>query len=154
MRRWYNKILFHAVWVFFEAAGGETWAGMKVDAGGQGVRSRLTGCALSEHDRRKLQPGFSTTHVKEETMPKSHMIEADRQGVSQNAIYLSESLAAGEAGDEEASWQWLALAELMPASRMSCKANPGQHARRGQAVRRAPDKDPRRRFNMNPIGTT
>jgi hypothetical protein len=59
-------------------------------------------------------------------MPKSYMTEADRQGLSQNAIYLPESLATNEAGDEETGWQWLALAEPAPASLMSCKAQAGR----------------------------
>jgi hypothetical protein len=40
-------------------------------------------------------------------MPEEHKI-----GMSQNAIYLCESADAGAAGDEEASWAWLALAKL------------------------------------------
>ncbi|MDR2614782.1 MAG: hypothetical protein LBC91_05630 [Candidatus Accumulibacter sp.] len=71
-------------------------------------------------------------------MPKSYMTEADRQGLSQNAVYLSESLAAGEAGDEEASWQWLALAELTPSSLLSCKANLGADFIRQKGLNTAP----------------
>ncbi|MDR2614934.1 MAG: hypothetical protein LBC91_06400 [Candidatus Accumulibacter sp.] len=58
-------------------------------------------------------------------MPKSYMTDADREGLSQNGIYLSECLAAHEAGDEDASWEWLALAELPAYSLMSCKVNLG-----------------------------
>lgn len=51
------------------------------------------------------------------TEPKSYMTdeERDRQragGMSENGILLSESKAAGDAGDEDAAWAWLALAEL------------------------------------------
>ncbi|MDR2614781.1 MAG: hypothetical protein LBC91_05625 [Candidatus Accumulibacter sp.] len=58
-------------------------------------------------------------------MPKSYMTEADRQGLSQNAVYLSEALEANTAGDMDTAWQWLALAELTPSSLLSCKANLG-----------------------------
>jgi hypothetical protein len=44
------------------------------------------------------------------------MPEEDKAGMSQNAIYLCESADAKEAGDEEASWAWLALAELPESS--------------------------------------
>ena len=40
------------------------------------------------------------------------MPEEDKVCMTQNAIYLCESVDADEAGDEEAAWQWLALAEL------------------------------------------
>jgi hypothetical protein len=71
-------------------------------------------------------------------MPKSYMTDADREGLSQNAIYLSESLAAGEAGDEETSWQWLALAELPAYSLASCKANLGADFIREKGLNTAP----------------
>jgi hypothetical protein len=40
------------------------------------------------------------------------MPEEDKIGMSQNAIYLCESVEADHAGDEEAGWQWLALAKI------------------------------------------
>lgn len=51
------------------------------------------------------------------TTPKSYMTDEERDseragGMSENGILLAESMAAGNAGDEEAAWQWLALAEL------------------------------------------
>lgn len=51
------------------------------------------------------------------TKPKSYMTEEDRTrrragGMSENAILMAESRAADHAGDEEAAWAWLALAEL------------------------------------------
>jgi len=50
-------------------------------------------------------------------MPKSYMTDAERDvlradGLSDNGIVLAESDAADAAGDGEASWAWLALAEL------------------------------------------
>ena len=49
--------------------------------------------------------------------PKSYLTDEDRVrrragGMSENAILLAESRAADHAGDEEAAWAWLALAEL------------------------------------------
>lgn len=51
------------------------------------------------------------------TKPKSYLTDEERGrrragGMSENGILLSESKAAGDAGDEEAAWAWLALAEL------------------------------------------
>jgi hypothetical protein len=40
------------------------------------------------------------------------MPEEDKVGMSQNAIYICESVDADEAGDEEAAWQWLALTTM------------------------------------------
>ncbi|WP_336294017.1 hypothetical protein [Bartonella sp. CB169] len=50
-------------------------------------------------------------------LPKSYMTDAEREelragGLSQNSIYLAESEAADQANDDEASWAWLAMAEL------------------------------------------
>jgi hypothetical protein len=53
-----------------------------------------------------------TTTTLDRPLPRSYMPEEDKVGMSQNAIYLCESADAKEAGDDEASWAWLALAEL------------------------------------------
>ncbi|MDR3056218.1 MAG: hypothetical protein LBU53_12600 [Zoogloeaceae bacterium] len=53
-----------------------------------------------------------TTTTLDRHLPRSYMPEEDKVGMSQNAIYLCESTDADEAGDEEAAWGWLALAEL------------------------------------------
>ena len=50
------------------------------------------------------------------TKPKSYLTEEERAekragGLSENGILFAESSAAGRAGDEEAAWAWLALAE-------------------------------------------
>jgi hypothetical protein len=44
-------------------------------------------------------------------LPRSYLPEEDKVGLTPNAVYLCESAAADAAGDEEASWAWLALAE-------------------------------------------
>ncbi|WP_028357632.1 hypothetical protein [Brackiella oedipodis] len=51
------------------------------------------------------------------TKPKSYMTEEERQyqlagGMSERALNLVESDYADKAGDEEAAWQWLALANI------------------------------------------
>ncbi|GHT81791.1 hypothetical protein AGMMS49960_05270 [Betaproteobacteria bacterium] len=52
------------------------------------------------------------TTTQDRPLPKSYMPEEDKIGMSQNAIYACEAADAKAAGDEEASWAWLALAEL------------------------------------------
>ncbi|GHU38815.1 hypothetical protein AGMMS50256_38360 [Betaproteobacteria bacterium] len=54
---------------------------------------------------------MTTTTPQERPLPRSYFPEEKKLGMSQNAIYLCESGAADTAGDEEASWAWLALAE-------------------------------------------
>ncbi|MDO5678978.1 MAG: hypothetical protein Q4G54_01510 [Pelistega sp.] len=49
-----------------------------------------------------------------ETLPKSYLADSEREGLTQNGIYLAESMAAGDAGDEETAWQWLSYA-VVPA---------------------------------------
>jgi hypothetical protein len=63
------------------------------------------------------------------------MTEADREGLTQNGIYLAESVAAGEAGDEDAAWAWLALADLPAYTLMSCKDNLGADFIREKGLR-------------------
>ncbi|WP_460020160.1 hypothetical protein [Magnetospira thiophila] len=58
-------------------------------------------------------------------MPKSYMTESEKIGLSQNAIYAAESAAADRAGDEEAAWDWLRLAEIPAWSLMSAKRRNG-----------------------------
>ncbi|GHT81794.1 hypothetical protein AGMMS49960_05250 [Betaproteobacteria bacterium] len=54
----------------------------------------------------------TTTPPLDRPLPKSYMPEEDKIGMSQNAIYLCESVEAKEAGDEEASWAWMAMAKI------------------------------------------
>jgi hypothetical protein len=56
---------------------------------------------------------------------QAYLSEARRHGLTQNGVYLAESAAAGRAGDEETAWAWLALADLLAYSLMSCKKNLG-----------------------------
>jgi hypothetical protein len=59
-------------------------------------------------------------------LPKSYLTEADREGyMNENSRYLGEALAAHMADDMDASWKWLALADLPAHSLMSCKVNLG-----------------------------
>ncbi|MBR4877273.1 MAG: hypothetical protein IKU14_06150 [Rhodocyclaceae bacterium] len=50
-------------------------------------------------------------------LPKSYLNDAESaqrlaEGSTENAMFLAESRAAGRAGDEDASWAWLARAEM------------------------------------------
>jgi len=58
-------------------------------------------------------------------LPKSYASPDELVGLSQNAIYIVESMAAEDAGDEEASNQWLALAEIPAHALMACKKSAG-----------------------------
>jgi hypothetical protein len=53
-----------------------------------------------------------TTTVQNRPLPRSYYPDEKKLGMTQKAIYLCESGAAERAGDEEASWAWLALADL------------------------------------------
>jgi hypothetical protein len=50
--------------------------------------------------------------MNENEMPKSYLPAAEREGLTQNEIYLAESQAADDAGDAETSWAWLRHADL------------------------------------------
>jgi hypothetical protein len=68
-------------------------------------------------------------------MPKSYLSAQEREalmheGASANSIYLSESEAADDAGDGDASWGWLSLVELPAHSLMALKRRNG-----GQFIR-------------------
>lgn len=58
-------------------------------------------------------------------MPKSYLSDAEKVGMSENCAILAESAAADRAGDEEAAWQWLALAELPAHALLSAKKRNG-----------------------------
>jgi hypothetical protein len=45
-------------------------------------------------------------------MPEEEIANMRKEGITQNDLYVFESQAADEAGDEDTSWAWLALAEL------------------------------------------
>ncbi|MDR3055331.1 MAG: hypothetical protein LBU53_08020 [Zoogloeaceae bacterium] len=53
-----------------------------------------------------------TTTTLDRPLPRSYMTEEQKVGMSQNAIYVCESVLADEAEDEEAAWAWLALAKM------------------------------------------
>jgi hypothetical protein len=64
-----------------------------------------------------------------EKMPKSYLPAEEREELlregGMNLVYLSESLDVGKAGDREAAWAWLALADVPAHSLMACKDNFG-----------------------------
>jgi len=57
--------------------------------------------------------------------PKSYLPEQEREELLReggaNLLYLSESIEAGDAGDEETAWAWLRFADLTPKSLMRLK---------------------------------
>lgn len=58
-----------------------------------------------------------TATALERPLPRSYISEEEktdmkREGLTQNDIFVFESQAADDAGDKEAGWAWLALAEL------------------------------------------
>ncbi|WP_413207942.1 hypothetical protein [Rhodospirillum sp. A1_3_36] len=58
-------------------------------------------------------------------MPKSYLSEDDKVGMTENCIYLAESFAAGQAGDKQAAWAWMALAEVPAHALLSAKHRNG-----------------------------
>ena len=58
-----------------------------------------------------------TIPATERPLPKSYLTDAERdrrraEGSTENGMFLAESRAASKAGDEDASWAWLARAEM------------------------------------------
>lgn len=68
-------------------------------------------------------------------MPKSYLTDEDREGLTQNAIYVAESMAADDAGDEETSWEWLKLAEHPAHSLLAMKLHHGADWVRNSGLR-------------------
>ena len=62
-----------------------------------------------------------------DTLPKSYLAESERQreGLTKNSLYLMESMAAGQAGDEETAWKWLSYASLPAHTLRRLKNNHG-----------------------------
>lgn len=57
--------------------------------------------------------------------PKSYLPQEERDGLlregGMDLVYLSESLEAGKAGDEDTAWAWMSLVELSAESLMGLK---------------------------------
>ncbi|GHU04242.1 hypothetical protein FACS1894158_04140 [Betaproteobacteria bacterium] len=70
-----------------------------------------------------------------DSMPKSYLTNAEREGLTQNGVYLAESLAAGSAGDDEAAWEWLKYAEIPAYALMAMKKNQGADFIRRKGLR-------------------
>lgn len=68
-------------------------------------------------------------------MPKSYLTEDEKAGMSENCAILAESFAAHKAGDSEAEWQWLALAELPAHALLSAKKRRGANWIRAKGLR-------------------
>ena len=60
-----------------------------------------------------------------ETMPKSYLPESEREGLTQNGIYLAECQAARQAGDWETAWEWMRFVKLPAHALMSAKIRQG-----------------------------
>jgi hypothetical protein len=72
-------------------------------------------------------------------MPKSYLPAAEREGLTQNEIYLAESQAADDAGDNETAWQWLRYADLPPYALKGMKAILGADFVRGMDFQCMPE---------------
>jgi len=68
-------------------------------------------------------------------MPKSYLNDADREGLTQNGIYAAESQAAGDAGDEEAAWEWLKLVKIPAHALLAAKRRNGGDWIRSKGLR-------------------
>ena len=53
-----------------------------------------------------------TTTTLNQPMPRSYLHAKDKKGLSQNLIYAREASAAIDAGDEEATWAWMAKTNM------------------------------------------
>jgi len=76
------------------------------------------------------------------TMPKSYLSEEEREDLlregSMNLVYLSESQEADNAGDEDAAWAWLSMAELPAHTLMFLKKGSGAQFIRDMGFNTAP----------------
>jgi hypothetical protein len=68
-------------------------------------------------------------------MPKSYLTDAEREGFTQNGVYLAESTAAGMAGDAETAWAWLKFAEIPAYALMAMKIRQGADFIRRKGLR-------------------
>ncbi|GAA0603481.1 hypothetical protein [Caenispirillum bisanense] len=68
-------------------------------------------------------------------MPKSYLSEERKRNLSQNALYAAESAAADDAGDEQAAWEWLALAEVPAPALLAAKRMNGADWIRAKGLR-------------------
>jgi hypothetical protein len=59
-----------------------------------------------------------TTTTQTSQLPRSYLTEGKKGSLPQNVIYACESSAAMEAGDKDAAWAWMAMADI-PASAKS-----------------------------------
>lgn len=58
-------------------------------------------------------------------MPKSYLKPEEREGLSENAVYLFEASAATDADDMETSWEWLKKAEIPAHTLLAYKRTKG-----------------------------
>jgi hypothetical protein len=98
------------------------------------AKTGLTHELHSPHD----QPSSKGEMTMDEQLPKSYLPAEEREGLTQNGIYLAEALAATEADDLDTSWEWLALTDLPAYSLMSCKVNLGADFVRERGLNTAP----------------
>ena len=68
-------------------------------------------------------------------MPKSYLTDEEKVGMSENCIYAAESQAADEAGDEEASWEWLKLVKIPAHALLAAKRRNGSEWIRSHGLR-------------------
>lgn len=68
-------------------------------------------------------------------MPKSYLTDEDRAGLDENAVLAAESMAADKAGDPEAAWAWLALAEIPAHALLALKRVEGADYIRAKGLR-------------------
>ena len=74
-----------------------------------------------------------------EMLPKSYISDDKRQemtqGLTQNGIYLVESQAAGNAGDEDTAWEWMRYVKIPAPALKTMKTNLGADFIRRKGLR-------------------
>ncbi|GHU27086.1 hypothetical protein AGMMS50256_06050 [Betaproteobacteria bacterium] len=55
---------------------------------------------------------MTDTAAQNRPLPRSYMPEEEKEGLSQNLIYICEAREAIKAGDEEAGWAWMTITKL------------------------------------------
>lgn len=76
-----------------------------------------------------------------ETLPKSYLPPEERESLERhgntNLLYLSESLAAGKAGDDTAAWAWMRFVDMPAQALMSLKRRTSGQFIRDKGLRTA-----------------
>jgi hypothetical protein len=78
---------------------------------------------------------MTVTTALDHPLPRSYLPEGEKGSLPQNVIYACESSAAMEAGDKDAAWAWMAMADIPASAKSALESHYGEEFLKSKGIK-------------------